>query len=221
MNEPLPDSPHVPMRLEYLDPVTLEPNPLNARTHPAKQRRALADIFDGIGMIQPVIFNERTGRLIDGHMRVEEYIERNQEEMPVIVVDLPESEERQALFWLDRIGEMRSIDPQAEQLLQLSLDDENEYLKRLMEEVDDPILEAEEDYEPNDGNWIDKVGVGLNPGERFSYVILLFRTELDWAAAQEHFKLGPERDPLNPYSEGRVQPGRVVDGGKYLNRTLE
>ena len=87
MTDKLPDSPHVPMRLEYLNPSTLQPNPLNARLHPAKQRRALADIFDGIGMIQPVIFNERTGKLIDGHMRVEEYIERNQEEMPVIVVD--------------------------------------------------------------------------------------------------------------------------------------
>ena len=217
------ETPHIPMRLEYLDPQTLKPNPLNPRSHPAMQRRALSDIFDGLGMIQPVILNERTGRLIDGHMRVEEYLERNQEEIPVIVVDMSEEEERHALFWLDRIGEMRNIDPQAETLLQMSLESENEYIGRLLELASDPSEELIEDVEEaKPQRFEDKLGVGLNPGERFNYVVLLFKTEIDWAAAHEHFDLQPEHDPLNPYSESRiVRMGRVVDGGRYLNRILE
>jgi len=216
------DTPYVPMRLEYLDPQTLKPNPLNPRSHPPMQRRALSDILDGVGMIQPVLLNERTGQLIDGHMRVEEYLERNQDQIPVIVVDLSEEEERQALFWLDRIGEMRNIDPQAEKLLQSSLENENGYVRRLLELAADPSEQLEDADRAKPQRFEDNLGVGLNPGERFDYVVLLFKTEVDWAAAEEHFMLESQYDPLNPYNETRVvRQGRVIDGGKYLNRILE
>jgi hypothetical protein len=207
----------VPMRLEMLDPATLTPHPLNPRSHPARQRRALADIMDAVGMLKPIIYNERTGHIIDGHMRVEEFLERNADTIPAIVVDLPEAEESAALYWLDRIGELRDIDPDANTLLLSSLNTESEFLQRLTEqhqEESDALLEDGEE----EGDFAEDLrGVGLNLGERFNYVVLLFKTELDWYAAQEHFNIEQERDPLNPYTHTRVGIGRVIDGGKYLN----
>jgi hypothetical protein len=208
----------VPMRLENLDPSTLTPHPLNPRSHPARQRRALADIMDAVGMLKPIIYNERTGHIIDGHMRVEEFLERNADSIPALVVDLPEEDEMQALYWLDRIGELREIDTEVNMVLQSQLDTESEYLQRLSEmhlEDGDGLLGEE----PNEAAFSeDKRGVGLNLGEKFNYVVLLFKTDLDWFAAQEHFDIKQERDPLNPYTHTRVGIGRVIDGGKYLNQ---
>jgi hypothetical protein len=213
--------PEVPMRLEHLDPKTLKPHPMNPRSHPSRQRRALGDIMDAVGMIKPIIFNERTGRIIDGHMRVEEFLERNADSIPAIVVDLPEEEESQALYWLDRIGELREINPEINTLLSSSLDNESEYLQRLSEAhlEDANALLGDEDFGESAG-FEDKHGVGLNLGERFNYVVLLFKTEIDWYAAMEHFDIKQVKDPLNPYSHQRVGVGRVIDGGAYLNRNI-
>jgi hypothetical protein len=213
--------PPVEMRLEHLDPKTLKPHPMNPRSHPARQRRALGDIMDAVGMIKPIIFNERTGRIIDGHMRVEEFLERNEDSIPAIVVDLPEDQESQALYWLDRIGELREINPDINTLLNSSLDNESEYLQRLSEAHLEDANAIIGDQDNTEFSYEDKHNVGLNLGERFNYVVLLFKTELDWYSAMEHFDIEQVKDPLNPYSHQRVGVGRVIDGGKYLNRTVK
>jgi hypothetical protein len=55
------------------------------------------------------------------------------------------------------------------------------------------------------------------PYEHYSYVVLLFRNEIDWATAQDHFKLKKVRDPKNTK---RVGLGCVIDGAMYLNEQL-
>src|SRR5687768_15883502 len=62
-----------PLRLEYVQAGTLTPNPSNWRKHPQRQldalRQALGD--DDVGWAGALLFNERTGRLVDGHGRLE------------------------------------------------------------------------------------------------------------------------------------------------------
>lgn len=86
------------------DPSTLVPNPQNWREHPTNQRQAMAETLDSIGWVQSVIVNERTGHIVDGHLRVEEAIRNNEIEVPVVWVDLSDDEERTILATFDPLS---------------------------------------------------------------------------------------------------------------------
>lgn len=91
--------------------VDLVPHPQNWRKHPASQGTVLAQTLDGVGWVQRVIVNRRTGRMLDGHLRAE--LARKQGEqtpVPVVYVDLSEDEERTVLATLDPIAGMAIAD---------------------------------------------------------------------------------------------------------------
>ncbi len=60
------------------DPQTLVAHPENWRAHPRNQRRAMAGVLDHVGWVQDVIVNRRTGRILDGHLRVALALERGE-----------------------------------------------------------------------------------------------------------------------------------------------
>src|SRR5688500_13351134 len=89
---------------EMVDPRTLTPNPLNFRLHPDFQNDALSGSLTVLGWVKGVIVNRRTGRVIDGHLRVENAIAEGESLVPVCYVDLDEAEEPTALAYLDPIA---------------------------------------------------------------------------------------------------------------------
>lgn len=91
-------------------PDALLANPLNWRTHPKKQREALEAMLRSVGWVQRVIVNRRTGHVVDGHLRVEVALSRDEPEVPVIYVDLSEAEEKLVLAALDPIGGLAETD---------------------------------------------------------------------------------------------------------------
>ena len=129
MSAPAPDEeqqhpvPRPRIKLEYRDPQSLSPHPTNPRKH--------ADLYDQVGHLDAVIFNERTNHLVDGHMRLQEYLERNESEIPVIIVDLSEEDERLGLFFKDRIGEMATLDAQIVSEMRNLIETDSEILKSL------------------------------------------------------------------------------------------
>jgi hypothetical protein len=163
------DTPHRKMRLEYLDPKTLKPHPLNWRKHGLAQRSSFSGLLDEVGMVDAVIYNERTNRLLDGHMRLQEFLERNEEEIPVLVVDLPEDKEHLVLYFKDRIGDMASSDRSLELQLEELLLTDDESLQAMLSGVDDE--------EPSEVRPVSSVSdgynIGLNAGEQFNYVVLV------------------------------------------------
>ena len=98
------------LKIQYRDPAKLTPNPYNARRHPERQREVLRVALGDEGWIDPVIFNKRTGRLVDGHARVEEAICQGVAEVPVLEIDVDEPTERKILLRHDRIGALAEID---------------------------------------------------------------------------------------------------------------
>lgn len=88
------------------DPRTLAPNPRNPRRHPKAQRGAMAGILEEVGWLEPVIYNRTTGRLVNGHLRVEEAIRHGDAKVPVTYVEMDEPTEALALVAFDRIGWM-------------------------------------------------------------------------------------------------------------------
>lgn len=99
-------------RHEEVDPRELTANPENWRTHPPEQRAALMQILDDVGWVQDVIVNETTGHVLDGHLRVEIAVEREEATVPVVYVELTPDEERLLLATLDPITGMAGADPE-------------------------------------------------------------------------------------------------------------
>jgi len=86
-------------------------HPLNWRGHPQTQAKALSGMLDKVGWVQDVIVNRTTGRLLDGHLRVELAAKRGAKTpLPVKWVELEEEEERAVLATLDPIGAMAIAD---------------------------------------------------------------------------------------------------------------
>jgi hypothetical protein len=97
-------------KIQWRDPATLVPNPHNHRRHPERQRDVLRVALGDEGWLDPLIFNKRTGRLIDGHARTEEAIAQGVTEVPVIEIDVDEATERKILVRHDRIGALAELD---------------------------------------------------------------------------------------------------------------
>lgn len=104
-----------PLRLEYLDPCHLDAHPLNWKLHPAEQLDAVEQLTNTVGWAGALLFNERTGRLLDGHGRRERF--KGKGPVPVLVGRWSEEEEREILRYLDPTGWMAKTDGRALGLL--------------------------------------------------------------------------------------------------------
>lgn len=85
-------------------------HPDNARRHPLKQREAVESSLRKFGMIAPIIVNERTGNVIDGHERVWQGLQNDDAELPYITVDIDPADEATALLTFDRTGDLADWD---------------------------------------------------------------------------------------------------------------
>jgi rubrerythrin len=97
-----------PLRLEYLSPSELKAHPKNWRIHGEGQLTALKDVIERVGWAGALLFNERTGRLIDGHARKE--IAEGDEKVPVLIGSWDEEEEKLILATLDPLSAMAHAD---------------------------------------------------------------------------------------------------------------
>ena len=88
-------------------------NPRNWRTHPPSQREAVTGLLDEVGWVQDVIVNRTTGNVIDGHLRIEEALTRDEPMVPVVYVELTEKEEGLVLAALDPLAALAGRNEEA------------------------------------------------------------------------------------------------------------
>jgi hypothetical protein len=118
----------------YASPSVLAPHPFNWRLHPEAQRAALSGALDRVGWVQSVVFNTRTKRLLDGHLRVE--LARLRDGLvPVGYVDLDEEEERLVLLTLDPLGSLAEIDAEKLEALIRDVQVEDEGLAAMLDSM--------------------------------------------------------------------------------------
>lgn len=87
---------------------------LNARRHPAAQRDALRGSLNSVGWVAPVIVSHRSGKLLDGHARIEEALSRDESALvPFVSVDVTEAEEAIILGTFDPITNLATYDREA------------------------------------------------------------------------------------------------------------
>lgn len=114
MNARIPDSPELPpLRLEWRTPSELADNPRNWRLHPPEQIAAITGVFAEVGWAGACLFNERTGRLIDGHARKKIAIEQGATAIPVLVGSWSDEDEAKILASLDPLAGMAQTDASA------------------------------------------------------------------------------------------------------------
>ena len=101
---------HGPLRLVYMNPGDLTPNESNWRSHPENQMAALSDVIGQVGWAGACLYNESTGRLIDGHARRKLAIENGEKEIPVLVGSWTEEQEKLILATLDPLGALAEAD---------------------------------------------------------------------------------------------------------------
>lgn len=109
--QPVPPSiPEPSLRLEWLDPAELAENPANWRRHPGQQLVALTDVIVEVGWAGACLFNERTGRLIDGHARRKVALDQGATKVPVLVGNWTDEQEKKILVTLDPLAAMAEAD---------------------------------------------------------------------------------------------------------------
>ncbi len=82
------------VRVETRRVADLLPAPYNPRSISDEALAGLGESIGRFGLVQPVIVNSRTGRIVGGHQRLKVLRARGVEETDVVVVDLPEAEEK-------------------------------------------------------------------------------------------------------------------------------
>ncbi len=92
------------MEIHQLDPAGLIPADYNPRTIADHQMRALKNSLTRWGFIEPVILNEKTGRIVGGHQRVQAALELALPEVPVVKVELDETQEKALNIALNKIS---------------------------------------------------------------------------------------------------------------------
>jgi hypothetical protein len=98
---------------ELVAPELLIAHPDNFRCHPESQRTAVRSVIDDLGFVGEVLVSRRSGRILDGHLRVEEALRTGQAVVPVGWVDCRSDDEEAAILAThDPIGAMATADRQ-------------------------------------------------------------------------------------------------------------
>jgi hypothetical protein len=95
-----------------LAPQSLTAHDKNWRQHPDYQRTGMKKVLGTVGWVRPVLVNQRTQTIIDGHLRVVLALEHHEPTVPVEYVDLSHEEELEVLASLDSLGALAIPDPE-------------------------------------------------------------------------------------------------------------
>lgn len=218
---------HNSLRLEWRDPTTLAPHGMNWREHPMSQRQMLREFRQEVegdlrqgrsaaSWFGALLYNERTGRLLDGHMRQQDAIDQGEAHVPVLIVNVPETVEKKILRYLDLIGTFYTADNKMLDALDEQLQIESKLLRKMIKGESDSDENGDDDEidtsrSPEKGS-PPSLQLSLNAGAQFNYVVLIFRTEAEWREARDLFGISKKRSPWNK----KVGIGHVVDGSRYL-----
>jgi len=114
---------------------TLRPHPQNWRKHPQAQQDALRGVLAEIGYADALLARELadgTLELIDGHLRAETTPEM---EVPVLVLDVDESEARKILATLDWLARLAEPDEAALSVLLSGIETQSEALRTVLNQM--------------------------------------------------------------------------------------
>ena len=155
----------------------LRPNPRNWRTHPQAQRDALCGVLAEVGYADALLVRELPDgslELIDGHLRAETTPDM---EVPVLVLDLDDSEAAKLLALHDPLAAMAEANDEMLAELVADVETENAAVQALLDRmIQDPETPVED--------IVDEGSREVNVPEAFQ-VVVECRDEADQQAVYE------------------------------------
>ena len=80
-------------------------HPLNPRVHSSRQRETVSALVGEVGVVEPIIINQRSGFLVNGHLRAQLALSQDDPSpLAVTYIDCDEAEERFILATYDPVG---------------------------------------------------------------------------------------------------------------------
>lgn len=139
------------LRLEWIEPDQLTEHPENWKTHPDPQVDGLESVIGKVGWAGALLYNETTGRLLDGHARkkLDPKLLVNGK-VPVLVGSWAEDDERLILATLDPLGSMAEANDAALNELLAQLEAETPQMQALLDALaKEELLPDKESDEPD------------------------------------------------------------------------
>jgi DNA modification methylase len=121
----------------------LRPHPKNWRTHPEEQQNALRGILAEVGYVDALMVRELPDgslQIVDGHLRAETTPDAL---VPVLVVDLDESEAEKVLATFDPLAAMAEPDEAQLEALLKGIETDSEALAALLEQLADEAAKGQ------------------------------------------------------------------------------
>lgn len=97
------------VRLEKVDPRKLLAHEFNFRSHPKDQREAMERTLREVGFSSPILVQDGTDRILDGHLRTELAVQYGVELIDALYLDLTDDEANALLTVFDKITGMATI----------------------------------------------------------------------------------------------------------------
>jgi len=212
-----------PLRLEWIEAGSLSENPLNWRRHSQEQLQSIRELLQDpdIGWAGACLYNERTGRLIDGHARKQ--VVDPKTPVPVLVGNWSPEAEAKILATLDPVGAMASGDPAAYAKLIEMVQADGLWVRDLLHQTAAGIEAASAEEAAEDGaddGAVQLPAMECQPFEHYDYVMLMFRNDQDFQQACE--LLGIQKVQIEyPGGLRKIGIGRCVDGAKAIAKLTE
>jgi hypothetical protein len=192
-----------PLRLEWRSPAELAENPRNWRRHPEAQQAALAGVLAEVGWAGACLYNERTGRLIDGHLRRKVALDQGAASVPVLVGSWDEASEAKILATLDPLAGMAVPDAAALHLLIQDVQTDCPELRGMIDQmwtdvVDVAVFDAAETSAP------ELPSGDREPFQQMTFTLHDSQAEIVKAAIEKAKAAGPFDGSPNENSNGNA-----------------
>jgi ParB-like chromosome segregation protein Spo0J len=169
------------------NPAKILANPKNWRQHGDEQADAMDATLSEIGWVQSVIVNKRTGRLVDGHLRVDLAKKRGEKKIPVVYVDLSPQEEDQVLATLDPLGDIAGRDPARLEKLLKDLDPKSVALQSFIGKLEADLGIGSNGAADGEEEVLLDQAVQLEPGKEF--VVVMCDKDQEWDELKKRLDL--------------------------------
>jgi ParB-like chromosome segregation protein Spo0J len=140
----------------------LTPAPYNPRESTEKQELQLKQSLEKFGIVEPIIYNKRTGYIVGGHFRTRELQKLGYTEIECVIVDLSEEDERELNIRLNANTGQWDWDELANNFELTELNDwglEVPNMKYIDEVEDEPKIDTQKitlEYTPDEYNQVKK-----------------------------------------------------------------
>ncbi len=193
----------------------MNPAPYNPRKDLTPQDKEWQDIeasLSDYGMVEPIIWNKRTGNIVGGHQRYKILSSKGIDETMVSVVDLTEDEEIDLNIRLNNVHGQN--DKRKLKEILLMMDEERRRLSGV--DVDRLLATAK-------AKMADRPQIPFTEElkENHNYVVLYFDNDVDWINAKSFFDIKPVHALHSHDGFVKIGLGRVVNGAKAMKRILD